>query len=144
MYYRDVIERGQVPARFVWKGVHWESMGRRVVLNGGGIGVVCVTRIATEGIDLESMLALIDPPEHRDLVLGDLAVLSDREFEVGLLIAAGCTDRDIADRLHRSVRTVHAHRRALGAKLSIESRVHVQAIFARRGLLVTMDDLTEA
>jgi DNA-binding NarL/FixJ family response regulator len=47
--------------------------------------------------------------------------LSDRELEVFQLIAEGLPMREIARRLHRSVKTVETHREHLKAKLGLKS-----------------------
>lgn len=48
--------------------------------------------------------------------------LSDREAEVPRLLAAGLTNKDIAQMLLLSVRTVEAHLRNIFAKLNVRSR----------------------
>jgi DNA-binding NarL/FixJ family response regulator len=50
-----------------------------------------------------------------------LEQLSDRELEVFQLIARGLPMREIARRLHRSVKTVETHREHLKAKLGLKS-----------------------
>ena len=47
--------------------------------------------------------------------------LSDRELEVLQLIAQGLPTREIAQRLHRSVKTIESHRENLKAKLGLRS-----------------------
>ncbi|RJL24179.1 LuxR family transcriptional regulator [Bailinhaonella thermotolerans] len=51
--------------------------------------------------------------------------LSPREYEVALLVAEGCTNQQIADRLFLSVRTVETHLSRVFAKLGVSSRVGV-------------------
>lgn len=53
--------------------------------------------------------------------MGPLASLSAREFEILHLIGLGLGTREIAERLHRSVKTVEAHRANLREKLKLES-----------------------
>jgi len=50
-----------------------------------------------------------------------LESLSDRELEVFDLIGRGLTTRDIADRLHLSVKTIESYREHIKSKLTIES-----------------------
>ena len=47
--------------------------------------------------------------------------LTDREFEVFQLIGQGKGTRDIAAKLHLSVKTVEVHRMNIKAKLKLES-----------------------
>jgi DNA-binding NarL/FixJ family response regulator len=47
--------------------------------------------------------------------------LTDREFEVFQLIAQGKSTRDIAEKLHLSVKTVEVHRANIKAKLKLKS-----------------------
>jgi DNA-binding NarL/FixJ family response regulator len=47
--------------------------------------------------------------------------LTDREFEVFQLIAQGKGTRDIAEKLHLSVKTVEVHRANIKAKLKLKS-----------------------
>jgi DNA-binding CsgD family transcriptional regulator len=48
--------------------------------------------------------------------------LTLREVEIIRLLAAGLTNRQIAERLGLSVRTVDAHLRSIYAKLGVKSR----------------------
>jgi predicted ATPase/DNA-binding SARP family transcriptional activator/DNA-binding CsgD family transcriptional regulator len=54
-------------------------------------------------------------------------VLSRRESEVAALVARGLSNREIAQELHLSERTVHAHVRTILKKLSVPSREQVAA-----------------
>lgn len=47
--------------------------------------------------------------------------LSDRETEVLLLVAQGCSSKEIADRLHISIHTVNTHRKNITHKTGIKS-----------------------
>jgi DNA-binding NarL/FixJ family response regulator len=51
--------------------------------------------------------------------------LSDREFEVFELIGQGMQTREIAGRLHLSVKTVEAHREHIKAKLKLDTAADV-------------------
>ena len=57
--------------------------------------------------------------------------LSDREFEVFILLGQGLATRDIGDRLHLSAKTVEAHRANIKAKLGIETVSELIAYSAR-------------
>ncbi|MEX3950802.1 response regulator [Paraburkholderia sp. EG287B] len=52
---------------------------------------------------------------------GQIANLSEREFEVLHLIGLGFSTRDIAEKLSRSVKTIEAHQANIKEKLSIRS-----------------------
>ena len=47
--------------------------------------------------------------------------LTDREFEVFQLLGQGKGTRDIAEKLHLSVKTVEAHRANIKTKLKLKS-----------------------
>lgn len=50
-----------------------------------------------------------------------LGVLSDRELEVFQLVGAGATTREIAERLHLSVKTVESYKTRIKNKLTLKS-----------------------
>ncbi|PVY25082.1 LuxR family two component transcriptional regulator [Paraburkholderia silvatlantica] len=52
---------------------------------------------------------------------GQIANLSEREFEVLHLIGLGFSTRDIAEKLNRSVKTIEAHQANIKEKLNIRS-----------------------
>jgi DNA-binding CsgD family transcriptional regulator len=47
--------------------------------------------------------------------------MTDREFEVFQLIGEGKSTRDIADKLHISIKTVEVHRANIKARLKVGS-----------------------
>ncbi|HKT96230.1 MAG TPA: LuxR C-terminal-related transcriptional regulator [Paraburkholderia sp.] len=65
--------------------------------------------------------------DHRDLLgklqksEGQIASLSEREFEVLHLIGPGFGTREIAEKLKRSVKTVEAHQANIKDKLNIRT-----------------------
>jgi two-component system response regulator NreC len=61
--------------------------------------------------------------------------LTLRELEVLRLVALGHTSREIARRLHVSVRTVETHRRRLHRKLGLRTRAELVDYALRHGLL---------
>jgi LuxR family transcriptional regulator, maltose regulon positive regulatory protein len=63
------------------------------------------------------------------------AVLTDRQVEVLHLVAEGCSDHEIADRLVLSPHTVHRHVANIYVRLGCSSRSAAVAEAARRGLL---------
>ncbi len=58
--------------------------------------------------------------------------LTNREREVTLLVGNGSTNRDVADRLGISVRTVEVHRRASLTKLGLHGPVELARYVGRR------------
>lgn len=70
-------------------------------------------------IAVQSLMALAQAqPAHR----GKSEPLTERESEVLRLLAQGHTNKDIAQALFLSVRTVEAHLRSIFAKLGVNSR----------------------
>jgi non-specific serine/threonine protein kinase len=65
------------------------------------------------------------------------AGLTPREFEVLRLLARGMTDREIADALFISHRTVNAHVASILAKLSVSSRRDAASVSRDLGILPT-------
>jgi predicted ATPase/DNA-binding CsgD family transcriptional regulator len=61
--------------------------------------------------------------------------LTEREREVLLLLAAGRSDREIAEALFIGVRTAQTHVRHLLDKLAVASRTEAAAVAIRRGLV---------
>ena len=61
--------------------------------------------------------------------------LSQREVEVLWLIAAGKTDREIADELVNSSRTVNNHVRSILNKTAVANRTEAATYAAREGLV---------
>lgn len=58
---------------------------------------------------------------RKDAMQSPLEVLSDRELEVFEMTGRGLPTKDIADRLHLSVKTVESYRARIKTKLSLES-----------------------
>jgi DNA-binding NarL/FixJ family response regulator len=61
--------------------------------------------------------------------------LTDREREVLQLIAEGRTNREIASRLHVTVKTVEAHRAHLMDKLGLHSTADLTKYALRKGII---------
>jgi non-specific serine/threonine protein kinase len=73
--------------------------------------------------------ALAPPdPDH-----GDLALLSPREREVLALVDQGKSDREIADELFLSVRTIEGHVARMLTKLGVRSRAEAVRLAATKG-----------
>jgi non-specific serine/threonine protein kinase len=71
------------------------------------------------------------PATGSDRNIGALDPLTAREREVSVLIAQGLTNRDIADVLGVSERTVHSHVRSILSRLAVRSRAQIAALASR-------------
>jgi ATP/maltotriose-dependent transcriptional regulator MalT len=69
----------------------------------------------------------------RDTSTGPLAPLTTREREIAELVAAGRTNREVAEQLVLSTRTIEAHLRNIYGKLGVRSRVELARTAARAG-----------
>jgi two-component system nitrate/nitrite response regulator NarL len=80
---------------------------------------------------------MIRPPRSANVepMLPDPEPLSSREHEILLLLARGHTNREIADRLHISLRTAEWYRASIRRKLNISSRAGLVAFAITRGLI---------
>ena len=61
--------------------------------------------------------------------------LSQREHEVLRLIAEGCTNKEIALKLHVSVRSVKYYTTGIYTKLDVKGRAHAVAVARELGIL---------
>ncbi len=67
-------------------------------------------------------------------------VLTEREMEILKLLAKGMSNKEIADKLSLSLRTIKTHMSNIFAKMSVASRSEALAESLRLGLL-TLDDI---
>jgi DNA-binding CsgD family transcriptional regulator len=97
---------------------------------------------ALAGERLRGTLAAVEPLATPGLVGGARWVaLTSREAEVARLAADGSTDRQIAERLGVSVRTVHTHLTRVYAKLGVADRRQLAAdLRSRLPIRATPDD----
>ncbi|MDZ4190685.1 MAG: LuxR C-terminal-related transcriptional regulator, partial [Pseudomonas sp.] len=63
------------------------------------------------------------------------ALLSSRELAVLQLIAQGCSNQEIADRLFISLHTVKTHARRINVKLGVQRRTQAVAMAKAQGLM---------
>jgi DNA-binding CsgD family transcriptional regulator len=80
--------------------------------------------------------------KHDDL--GQLAALTQREFEILQLIGQGLSTADIAKKLHRSVKTIEWHRVSLGSKLGVTNRVELARIAIHAGIVPLAEETVSA
>jgi DNA-binding NarL/FixJ family response regulator len=104
---------------FISRDASLGDLARAIIAAGRG-EIVLPPEIA-----VQSLMALAQgQPFEQGMVatLASLAPLSERETEVLRLLAQGFTNKDIAQALILSVRTVEAHLRGIFAKLGVSSR----------------------
>lgn len=116
--------------------MHDESFYAERALRAGARGYVCKSEVSTTVIQgirrvLNGDVYISDrigSKMLRNLVSSgaDTGVypidkLSDREFEVFELIGQGLQTREVADKLHLSVKTIEAHREHIKRKLNLDS-----------------------
>ena len=86
-------------------------------------------RVLLDDLKRKGGMASYPQPDSYDL-------LSDREKEVLRSVALGYTNRQIADELFLSVKTVETYRARMMEKLNLKSRAALVRFALRRGLLV--------
>ncbi len=84
-------------------------------------------------ISRQTMLSLVG--RRKDAAASPLDSLSDRELEVFQMVGDGLTTRQIAERLHLSVKTIESHKAHVKEKLNLETATQLtqHAIHARGG-----------
>lgn len=97
----------------LWRDASVGDLARAIIAAGRG-EIVLPPTVAAQAL---AALARGEPPGQRLT-----EPLSEREAEVLHLLARGMTNKDIAQRLILSVRTVEAHLRSIFAKLGVRSR----------------------
>lgn len=79
---------------------------------------------------------LFAPPLRTDApASAGTALLSSRELAVLQLIAQGCSNQEIADRLFISLHTVKTHARRINVKLGVQRRTQAVAMAKAQGLM---------
>ena len=81
--------------------------------------------------------AMAKPTEGVDRKIKDL--LSDRETEMMKLLATGMSNKEIAEKLYLSLRTVKAHMSNIFTKMNVASRSEALVEALRTGLLTLKD-----
>jgi NarL family two-component system response regulator LiaR len=85
--------------------------------------------------------AMVKPIETAEHKLKE--VLSDRETEMLKLLATGMSNKEIAEKLCLSLRTVKAHMSNIFTKMNVASRSEALVEALRKGLL-TLEDIKQA
>lgn len=99
-------------------------------------GLVDVVRKAVKGEALlNSRITTHLVQEVRDLGTDGLSYLSEREYEVLLLVAHGYSNANIAQRLIISERTVKSHVSSILSKLNMTDRTQLAVFAWQRGII---------
>jgi len=142
------LEKQQSHARVLLLTIHEDEALLREAIHAGAAGYIIKRAVESELIDAIRATAdggtYVHPTLARALI--DAAVrpskkdptaaqLTARETEVLQSIAQGYTNRQIAELLHLSVRTVETHRANVRSKLNISTRAGLVRYAAENGLL---------
>ena len=107
------------------RAVRAGAKGYVMKLEASDVMVKAVRRVMNGGIyvseEINERLLLGMASGHETLAQSPLEVLSDRELEVFELTGRGYGTRDIAERLHLSVKTVESYRARIKTKLNLNS-----------------------
>jgi DNA-binding NarL/FixJ family response regulator len=112
-------------ALYAERAIRAGAKGYVMKLEAPDVMVKAVRRVMNGGIyvsdEINERLLLGMASGHEMLAQSPLEVLSDRELEVFELTGRGCGTRDIAERLHLSVKTVESYRARIKTKLNLNS-----------------------
>ncbi|MGX1775861.1 response regulator [Nocardia brasiliensis] len=124
-YIADALRRGA--SGFILKDTDPQHLGAMVrVLAAGGV----VLSPAVREVVVERYLA-----SAAVVAPGTVRLLTDRERDIVVLIAAGMSNADIGARLHLSIGTVKDSMRIIFGKLQVRTRVQAALIAERAGLV---------
>lgn len=123
----------------------------RELLRDGARGVVMLEESADDFITALRLASNGDgymnprlAAEVASLTEGSPDGLSEREVEVLRLVSMGFTNREIADKLFLSVRTVESHRASIFSKLGLERRSDLVRYAMQHHLMPQLEELSEA
>lgn len=101
------------------------ARGYIMKLEAGDVIVKAVRRVLAGGLyvseEINERLLLGLAAGRQDLTQTPLEVLSDRELEVFELTGRGLSTREVAERLHLSVKTVESYRARIKEKLNLKN-----------------------
>lgn len=117
---------GRVWSMFLQATDDWESNNRIVIV---------AATPATKPIELSFILNQVRQARDRNLILGEIAKLSDAELEVFALVGSGIRDIDVSKALGRSVRTVNGNVRRIMQKLGFERRTQMVKLANEIGMV---------
>ena len=110
--------------RYMLRDLSMEFYVTLVALLFTGIGVWVGVKLRKNNVSKTTEVAASQTESSlvaKDQLLAEVGI-SQREFEVLELIAEGCTNQEIADRLFISLNTVKTHSSNLFAKLDVKRR----------------------
>ena len=142
------IMSGRAPAKVLALSMHSDSRFVTRMLQAGAQGyllkdcafeelALAIDTIVGDGVYLSpgvTGVVVRDYVQHLAEGDGGIAALSPREREVLQLVAEGLTTKDIAAKLHISVKTVETHRKQIMDKLEIRSVAELTKYAVREGL----------
>ena len=142
------IMNGRAPAKVLALSMHSDSRFVTRMLQAGAQGyllkdcafeelALAIDTIVGDGVYLSpgvTGVVVRDYVQHLAEGDGGIAALSPREREVLQLVAEGLTTKDIAAKLHISVKTVETHRKQIMDKLEIRSVAELTKYAVREGL----------
>lgn len=134
-FIRESLDSGRtVVYESVLRGVRQRVAVRPIGGRGSEMVIMIARRLrGTERIkDMIPPGAILREPKVQDP--GLLGVLSARELDVLKLVGDGLSSGEIARRLHRSVRTIEGHRKAIGEKLGFSRATDLVRVAIRAGL----------
>lgn len=144
------IQESSAHTRVLVLSMHDESSYLRAVIGAGGAGYVTKRAADTELLTairtvhagrsyVDVSLSDRPPPlvEGRRSLPGlpDPSVLSERELEVLKLVALGYTNKEIAEQIHVSVKSVESYRSRVADKLGLRSRAELVRYALEKGLI---------
>jgi two-component system, NarL family, response regulator NreC len=91
------------------------------------------------GTLLENFLTAKAPRRSKDQG-GQHSLLSPRERQVLILLAQGYTNREVAEQIYVSIKTVETHRARIAKKLELRNRAELIRYARESGLLLTNTD----
>jgi len=110
------------------------AMARNLLEVSGATAWARAVAVRLERVEVTDGAATEDPLSSCRRVWASM--LTARELEVAMLVVGGAPNRDIADSLHVSVRTVEVHLGRVFAKLEVRTRVELTVLAHRIGQFV--------
>jgi DNA-binding CsgD family transcriptional regulator len=111
------------------------SMARNLLEVSGATAWARAIAVRLEQVDVRVGAAVLGDPLSSCRRVWE-SMLTAREFEVAMLAVGGAPNRDIADALHVSVRTVEVHLGRVFAKLEVRTRVELTVLAHRIGQFI--------
>ena len=107
-----------------------ETVSHRLMLRAG-----LIRKVAAGGVHISDAVAASLIADRGDASSPPHTLLSDREFEVFRMLAAGQGPGEIADQLHLSIKTVSTHKARIFEKMQLNSTADLVRYALEQGLL---------